>query len=204
MAPVRDLYEVLGVGRDASDEDIKRAYRRLARELHPDVNDGRDAEDRFKEVAGAYEILSDPAKRQRYDAFGTAGPQGPPFADIQDIFDLFFGGGGFGGVGTRTRGPRSRSQHGEDVGAAIRLSFAEAAFGVRREVDIERLATCERCLGVGAEPGTAPVACSDLRRCGPGAGRAQERVRNGHDRRAVRDVPGDRPGDPGSVRGVFR
>jgi molecular chaperone DnaJ len=168
--PARDLYEVLGIGRDADDEDIKRAYRKLARELHPDVNDGHDAEERFKEVAGAYEILSDPQKRQRYDAFGTAGgPQGAPFTDIQDIFDMFFGGGGFGGVGTRTRGPRSRSQHGEDVGVRVGLNFTEAAFGVRRDLDIERLVTCERCAGVGAEPGTVPVAC---RTCG-GAGQVQ-------------------------------
>jgi len=99
MAAVRDLYDILGVSRDASAEDIKRAYRKLAREHHPDVNAAPEAEERFKEVAGAYEILSDPEKRQRYDAFGTAnGPGGPQFNDIQDIFDMFFG-GGFGGVG---------------------------------------------------------------------------------------------------------
>lgn len=168
--PARDLYEVLGVARDADGEQIKRAYRRLARELHPDVNEGRDAEERFKEVAGAYEILSDPQKRQRYDAFGSVdGLQGSPFADIQDIFDMFFGGGGFGPSVRRRGGTRSRSQHGEDVGLAVRLSFTEAAFGVRRDLDIERLVTCDRCLGVGAEPGTSPVACGT---CG-GAGQVQ-------------------------------
>ena len=96
MAAVRDLYEILGVQRDASADEIKRAYRALAREHHPDVSSAPEAEERFKEIVGAYEILSDPEKRRRYYAFGTAGgPQGAPFGDIQDIFDLFFGQGGF-------------------------------------------------------------------------------------------------------------
>ncbi|MGE5227381.1 MAG: molecular chaperone DnaJ [Planctomycetaceae bacterium] len=161
MAPVRDLYEVLGVRRDATDEEIKRAYRRLARELHPDVSSDPATEERFKEVAGAYEILSDPEKRARYDAYGaTGGPAGQPFADISDIFEMFFGQGGFGGFGGgRRRGPRTRTRRGEDVGVSVRLTFAEAAFGVRRDLALERLAQCERCLGNGAEPGTAPVAC---------------------------------------------
>src|SRR5205809_2454400 len=169
MAPARDLYEILGIERDANDEDIRKAYRRLARELHPDVSAEPRSEERFKEVAGAYEILSDPDKRARYDAFGTAGPGGQPFADISDIFEMFFGQGGFGGFGSRRRGPRSRTRRGEDVGIVLRLSFEEAAFGVRREVQLERLETCERCLGNGAEPGTAPVAC---RTCG-GTGEVQ-------------------------------
>jgi molecular chaperone DnaJ len=169
MAAVRDLYEVLGVGHDATDDDIRRAYRRLARELHPDVNGDPLAEDRFKEIAGAYEILSDPDKRARYDAFGSAGEAaGAPFSDIQDIFDLFFGQGGFGSS-TRRRGPRSRTQQGEDLGVHLTLAFREAAFGVRRDVEIERLVVCDRCLGNGAEPGTAPVAC---RTCG-GTGQVQ-------------------------------
>ena len=161
MAPVRDLYEVLGVPRDATGEEIKRAYRRLARELHPDVSSDPATEERFKEVAGAYEILSDPEKRAQYDAFGaTGGPAGQPFADISDIFEMFFGQGGFGGFGGgRRRGPRTRARRGEDVGVSVRLTFAEAAFGVRRDLSLERLAQCERCLGNGAEPGTAPVAC---------------------------------------------
>ena len=104
MASARDLYEVLGVSREASEDEIKKAYRRLAREHHPDVNGDPAAEGRFKEVAGAYEIFSDPEKRQRYDAFGQAGgPGGQGFADIQDIFDLFFGGGGFPGTARPTR-----------------------------------------------------------------------------------------------------
>jgi molecular chaperone DnaJ len=168
MATVRDLYDVLGVARDASPDEIKRAYRKLARELHPDVSADPATEERFKEVTGAYEILSDPQKRQRYDAFGPAGgPQGQPFTDIQDIFDLFFG-GGFN-VGGRPRGPRSRTQRGEDAGVRLSLSFREAVFGARREIDVERLAVCDRCLGNGAEPGTAPIAC---RTCG-GTGEIQ-------------------------------
>jgi molecular chaperone DnaJ len=158
-AGARDLYDVLGIARDASQEDIRRAYRALAREHHPDVNADPEAEARFKEVAGAYEILSDPEKRQRYDTFGaTGGPQGQGFADIQDIFDLFFGGGGFGGGGRR-RGPRSRAQRGEDLGVRVALTFTEAMFGARRDLEMERLVTCARCQGNGAEPGTAPVSC---------------------------------------------
>jgi molecular chaperone DnaJ len=170
MAITRDLYDVLGVTRDASDEDIRRAYRRLARELHPDVNGDPAAEERFKEIAGAYEILSDPERRARYDAFGTAGPGGQPFGDIQDIFEMFFGQGGFGGFGSqRRRGTRSRARRGEDAGVRIGLAFDDAAFGVRREIELERLVECDRCLGNGAEPGTAPIAC---RTCG-GAGEVQ-------------------------------
>jgi molecular chaperone DnaJ len=166
MAAVRDLYEILGVRRDASQGEIKAAYRRLARELHPDVNGDPADQERFKEITGAYEILSDPSKRQRYDAFGAGGPQGSPFADIQDLFDMFFG----GGFGARTsRGPRSRTRRGEDLPATVQLSFAEAAFGVTRTIELDRLETCERCDGSGAEPGTSPVTC---RRCG-GTGEIQ-------------------------------
>jgi molecular chaperone DnaJ len=169
MAAVRDLYEILGVGRDATPSEIKAAYRRLARELHPDVNGDPADQERFKEITGAYEILSDPAKRQRYDAFGSGGPQGTPFTDIQDLFDMFFG----GGFGVRTaRGPRSRVRRGEDLRVAVPLSFREAVFGVTRQLEVERLDTCSRCGGDGAEPGTSPIAC---RRCG-GSGEVQ-RVR---------------------------
>jgi molecular chaperone DnaJ len=165
MAAVRDLYEILGVRRDAPPGEIKAAYRRLARTLHPDVNGDPVDQERFKEITGAYEILSDPAKRQRYDEFGSAGPQGVPFTDIQDLFDMFFG-GGFGG---RSRGPRSRIRRGEDLRTRVRLSFRESIFGVQKEMEVERLTTCPRCIGSGAEPGTSPIAC---RGCG-GAGEVQ-------------------------------
>ncbi len=170
MSPARDLYEVLGVERAASVDQIKKAYRRLAREQHPDVNDDPEASERFKEIAGAYEILSDPDKRARYDAYGAGGPAGQPFADISDIFEVFFGQGGSSGFGGgRRRGPRSRTRRGEDLAVHELLTFREAAFGVRRAVDLDRLVTCERCLGAGAAAGTAPISC---RVCG-GAGEVQ-------------------------------
>ncbi len=170
MATVGDLYAILGVTRDASPEEIKRAYRTLARQHHPDVNGDPGEDRRFKEIAGAYEILSDPQKRQRYDTFGTAGGPagGAPFTDIQDIFDMFFGAAG--GGSRRSRGSRSTTRRGEDVGTQVLLTFPEAAFGVRRELKIDRLTACDRCMGNGAEPGTAPIAC---RTCG-GTGEVQE------------------------------
>ena len=157
MAAVRDLYEILGVQRDASGEDIKKAYRTLAREHHPDVSSAPEAEERFKEIVGAYEILSDPQKRQQYDTFGqSGGPAGAPFNDIQDIFDMFFG----GGFGASRRGRRpTRTRRGEDLSTLLTLTFSEAAFGVRQELQLERLSICQTCLGNGAQPGTAPVAC---------------------------------------------
>jgi molecular chaperone DnaJ len=157
MAAVRDLYEILGVQRDASADEIKRAYRALAREHHPDVSSAPEAEDRFKEIVGAYEILSDPQKRQQYDTFGqSGGPGGAPFNDIQDIFDMFFGGRS---GGTRRGRRPTRTRRGEDLSMLLTLSFTDAAFGVRQELQLERMAVCETCLGNGAQPGTAPVAC---------------------------------------------
>jgi molecular chaperone DnaJ len=168
-AAAGDLYDILGVSRDATDEDIKRAYRRLARQLHPDVNGEDGAEERFKEVTAAYEILSDPQKRRQYDLYGQGGPQAFPFGDVADIFDAFFGPGTFGT--TRRRSTRvSRSRAGEDLRASVALSFDESVFGVHRELEIDRLATCERCAGSGAEPGTQPVTCPT---CG-GAGQVQD------------------------------
>jgi molecular chaperone DnaJ len=168
VATIRDLYDILGVQRDASTEEIRKAYRRLAREYHPDVNPDPAAEARFKEVVAAYEILSDPQKRQRYDAYGSGGPMDFPFGDISDLFEAFFGTGTFG----RTRGTsrRSRTQHGEDVFADVRLTFREAVFGVRRDVQVARLEPCDRCDGSGAEPGTMPERCSV---CG-GSGQVQD------------------------------
>ena len=165
MAAVRDLYEILGVTRDATAAEIKGAYRKLARTLHPDVNADPADQERFKEITGAYEILSDPGKRRRYDEFGASGPPGAPFGDIQDLFDMFFG----GGFGTRSRGPRSRVRRGEDLRVATRLSFAESVFGAQQELQIERLSVCETCGGNGARPGTSPSTC---RTCA-GAGEVQ-------------------------------
>lgn len=168
MAQIRDLYEILGVTRDVSQEDIRKAYRRLAREYHPDVSQSHDAEERFKEIAGAYEILSDPEKRAQYDRYGQAGgPMDFPFGDVSDIFEAFFGSGGFG---RRTATRRSRVQRGQDVFTSVSLTFEEAAFGAHREIELERLEACDRCGGSGAEPGTSPTRC---RTCG-GTGQVQD------------------------------
>lgn len=161
MADKRDYYEVLEVTRSASAEEIKRAYRQLARKYHPDVNKEPDAESRFKELSEAYEVLSDQRKRQMYDQFGHAGlrggpgmgagAEGFPFGDISDLFESFFG----GGMGTRHGGP----QRGDDLRVRMTLSFEEAVFGVDREVEIPRAETCPICGGNGAEPGHPPVRC---------------------------------------------
>jgi molecular chaperone DnaJ len=164
VAEVQDLYDVLGVGRDATGEEIRTAYRQLARALHPDVNSEPGAEERFKQVSAAYEVLSDPQKRQQYDTFGNQSiPDMFPFGDI---FDVFFG----GGRGRQRRGPRTRARRGEDLFAGISLTLEDAAFGAQREVTIDSLEPCERCGGSGAEPGTSVGRCG---RCG-GSGELQE------------------------------
>ena len=173
---IPDLYAILGVARDASPEEIRSAYRRLARELHPDVNGDPEAERRFKEITAAYETLSDPDRRARYDAFGMSGAVPPdlfPFGDFGDLFDVFFGGGMR--VGGRRRAPRrSRRQRGRDLLTALDLSFEEAVFGTEKEVDIEALLHCERCNGFGTEPGTSLTRCA---RCS-GTGQVQESARS--------------------------
>ncbi|MBV9120019.1 MAG: molecular chaperone DnaJ [Chloroflexi bacterium] len=160
-ASKRDYYEVLGVARGANDDDIKKAFRRLARQYHPDVNKEKDAEDRFKEINEAYEVLSDPQKRQLYDQFGHEGPRmgaGAGFGDFgnfggfSDIFQTFFG--GQAGAGQR-RGP----QRGADLRYNLTLSFEEAVFGAETELEIPRADTCSSCKGSGAEPGTEPSRC---------------------------------------------
>lgn len=161
MADTRDLYQVLGVRRDASEQDIKKAFRRLARENHPDVNNDPEAERRFKEITLAYETLSDPAKRQRYDMFGGEGLSRDMFSflgDMDEIFEAFFG-GPFG----RTRGRSryaTRTRRGADLHVVLDLTFEEAAFGTRKDVEVQRLTRCERCGGNGAEPGTSPSRCA--------------------------------------------
>jgi molecular chaperone DnaJ len=157
VAQDTDLYAVLGVSKDAGQDEIKKAYRRLARDLHPDVNPDPETQERFKEVTAAYEILSDPEKRQRYDA----GPDafGGGFGSFGDIFEAFFGGGmgGMGGMGSR--GPRTRAQRGPDVLERITLDLDEAAFGVTREVSFDTAVTCGTCQGQGTASGTFPETC---------------------------------------------
>ncbi|MET0904373.1 MAG: molecular chaperone DnaJ [Acidimicrobiales bacterium] len=169
-----DFYELLEVSRDASADDLKRAYRRLARELHPDTNSDPAAEERFKEITVAYEVLSDPEKRQRYDRYGTEGLGGDPFGfgggSVNDIFDAFFGGGSpFGGGGRR--GPAGPPR-GQDIEAVADLSFEEAVFGARHSVTVRTAVGCTDCEATGANPGTAPITCLEC----AGAGQVQ-RVR---------------------------
>jgi len=176
MASIPDLYDVLGVRRDATDDEIRRAYRRLARELHPDVNADPEAERRFKEITAAYQTLSDPARRRQYDMFGGQGgfptDMGFPFGDFGDIFDVFFG----RASGSRTRAPRRRSRAapGQDLGVNLSLTFEQAAFGGDHVVTVDTLAVCPRCEGSGSEPGTHPSRC---RRCG-GTGEIQDVARS--------------------------
>ena len=158
----RDYYEVLGVPRGASEDDLKSAFRSLARKYHPDVSQEPDAEDKFKEINEAYAILSDSEKRAAYDRFGHAGvnTQGmPDFTniDLSDILEGIFGFGGFGGMGSRRT--RNAPRRGADLSSRIKLTFEEAAFGVENEVQITRDEKCETCHGSGAKPGTSPVTC---------------------------------------------
>ncbi len=159
MSPAkRDYYEVLGVSRDASQEEIKKAFRRLARQYHPDVNRSPDAESRFKEINEAYEVLSDEQKRAAYDRYGHSGAQGgfgaEGFSDISDIFNEFFSGFARANAQTR-RSPR----RGADLRYDLKIDFLEAVFGTEKEIEIVRNETCPRCNGSGAEPGTTPVRC---------------------------------------------
>ena len=166
----RDYYEVLGVGKDARDPEIKAAYRKLALQHHPDRNpDNAQAEESFKEAAEAYSVLSDAQKRGVYDRFGHAGLQGgggqpnpEAFADFGDILGDFFGFGDlFGGGGGSGRGGqrRSRAQRGEDVRYDLELSFEEAVFGMNAEIQVPRLERCDRCSATGSEPGSSPTTC---------------------------------------------
>lgn len=156
----RDYYEVLGVSRNASTEEIKSAFRTLARKYHPDVNKEPDAEQRFKEINEAYSVLSDPEKRAAYDRYGHAGVNGmggmPDFTtiDFSDIFEEFFG-FGMGGGSRRRNAPR----RGADLSTTVTLTFEEAVFGVEKEIEITRDEVCSTCRGSGAEPGTSPVRC---------------------------------------------
>jgi molecular chaperone DnaJ len=158
---VSDLYEVLGVSREASQDEIRKAFRKLARQYHPDLNGGDpEAERPFKEINLAYETLSDPVKRRQYDTYGGEGftPDMFGLGDIGDLFDAFFGRSPFGS--TRTGRRRTRVRRGRDLHAVMALTFEEAAFGTRKEVEVESLRSCQRCGGNGAEPGTFPSRCS--------------------------------------------
>ncbi|WP_089608567.1 molecular chaperone DnaJ [Dehalobacterium formicoaceticum] len=162
----RDYYDVLGVSRTATEDEVRKAYKKLAKKYHPDLNpDSKTAEEKFKEINEAYEILGDNEKRARYDRYGHAGT-GNDFGDFNgqgdfggfgDIFDMFFGGGGggFGGGG----GGRPAAQRGADLRLDLSISFEEAAFGVEKDVEIPRMENCDVCGGSGAEPGTSPKTC---------------------------------------------
>jgi molecular chaperone DnaJ len=190
----RDYYEVLGVSRDASETEIKKAFRGLARELHPDVNKEPDAEDRFKEAAEAYEVLSDAERRRTYDSYGHEGLRsggydpGAGFGSIDDIFQAFFGGGGFGFGGGR------RAAAGGDIGIAVEIELPEVATGVRREVTYDVVDACEHCRGNGAEPGTPISTCE---RCG-GAGELRQVTRTPFGQ-MVRSAPCDVCGGAGKI-----
>ena len=159
----RDYYEILGVPRDASAEDIKSAFRKLARQYHPDVSKEADAEEKFKEINEAYGVLSDPEKRRRYDQYGRAGLGDingmPDYAtmDFSDIFEELLGGFGFGfgGGGSRSRRPR----RGRDLQVQVALTFEESVFGVEKTVEVTRNEVCGTCRGSGAAPGTSPQRC---------------------------------------------
>lgn len=182
----RDYYEMLGVSRDADKDEIKRAYRRLARKYHPDVNKEDGAEEKFKEINRAYEVLSEPEMRSRYDRFGEAGVgsaagAGAGFSDFSDmsgfadIFESFFSGfagGGGGGAGASAR-RRSGPVRGEDLRLDLKLDFKEAVFGGDKEIPINHLESCNTCDGSGAKPGTRPRACTT---CG-GSGQVRRAAR---------------------------
>ena len=180
----RDYYEVLGVSKGASEDEIKKAYKKLARKYHPDMNPGdKEAEEKFKEVNEANEVLSDPEKKARYDQFGFAGVDpnygaggagggfsgGFDFGDLGDIFGSFFG-GGFGGGQARRNGP----QRGESIRASVSVTFKEAAFGCEKEVTIQRSEQCTTCKGNGCAPGTTPEICPDCH--GSGVVQVQQRT----------------------------
>lgn len=183
MADKRDLYEVLGLQKGATEDEIKKAYRQLAKKYHPDLNPGdKDAEAHFKEVGEAYAILSDPQKRARYDQYGHAGVDpnfgaggagygnvNVDFGDLGDIFSSIFGGGFGGGTHRQSNGPR----RGSDASASLFLSFDEAAKGCKKKVSVQKICTCDDCRGTGAKAGTSPKTCPD---CG-GSGQVTRQQR---------------------------
>ena len=176
-----DYYDLLGVSRDADPETLKRAYRRMARQYHPDVNKDPGAEDKFKEIGRAYGVLSDPQTRSRYDQFGEAGLGGgggmPDMGDMggfADLFETFFSGFGGGGAGQGGGGPRRRGpRQGDDLRFDLTISFSEAIAGQEKEVQIRHLETCTTCKGSGAKAGTGPTTCGTC----SGAGQVRRATR---------------------------
>ena len=189
MADKRDYYEVLGVDKNASEDEIKKAYRKLAKKYHPDLNPGdKEAEEKFKEANEAYEVLSDAEKKAKYDRFGHAGVdpnygaggagygggfngQGFDF-DLGDIFSNIFG-GGFGGLGGGSSNPNA-PQRGSDTQTSVTISFEEAAKGCEREVQFSRIEVCDECHGSGAAPGSSPKTCPECK--GRGQVTSQQRT----------------------------
>jgi len=164
-----DHYEALGVAREATPEEIKKAYRKLARELHPDVNPSADASERFKTVTHAYDVLSDPQQRQQYDMGGSGGFGGGGNFGFGDIFETFFGGGG-----GQTAGPRSRRERGQDALLRVEVSLKDTMFGVTRDIEVNTAELCETCEGSCAAPGSSPVRCDICQ----GSGQIQRQVRS--------------------------
>ena len=165
----RDYYEVLGVSKTASAEELKRAYRNLAKKYHPDINKATDAADRFKEIQAAYDTLSDDGKRRNYDRFGTDSPnEGFPGGgfnggvDVGDIFDMFFGQQG----GNRGRETRSNVVRGDDLREDLELTLEEVASGIEKTIKFQRMETCDTCQGNGAKPGTSPETCTQCQGSG--------------------------------------
>jgi molecular chaperone DnaJ len=170
---VADHYETLGVSREATPEEIKKAYRRLARELHPDVNPSEDAAERFKSVTHAYDVLSDPEQRERYDLGGSGNPFGGAGGGsafgFGDIFETFFG-----AAQQRSTGPRSRRERGQDALLRIEVDLADVVFGTARELEVDTAVLCATCNGSCCAPGTQPVTCDICR----GSGSIQRTVRS--------------------------
>ncbi len=170
-----DHYEVLGVARDATTDEIKKAYRRLARQLHPDVNPGADASERFKLVTHAYDVLSDSEQRARYDMggdqpFGGAGAAAG-FGGFSDIFETFFGAAGRSSAAGR---PRSRRERGQDALVRVTLDLGDVVFGAHRDIEVDTAVLCETCKGSCCQPGTSPVTCDICH----GTGNVQRQVRS--------------------------